>query len=96
MFPWPWYSQHEEAILATDENDSEEDQQICAGRWDAYWGYDIVHNKGLLEAVLARLHVKQSSWQGLKKAPEVTRLPQFSPSLHLPPTIPFLAIISSA
>lgn len=66
--------QHNEKVDVTDENDSEEQQQASAGRWDAYWGYDLIQEKGLLDAVLTRLHVKESSWPGLKQIPEVCRI----------------------
>ena len=55
----------------TAEEDPEEQQQVAAGRWDSFWGYDLVHAKGLLDKTYAKLQIKQHSWSGLKELPEV-------------------------
>ena len=69
---WDSCRQHEDKILVTAEEDSEEQQQIAAGRWDSFWGYDMVHAEGLLDKTYARLQIKQRSWSGLKEIPKVS------------------------
>ena len=69
---WKSCREHEDQVLATAEEDSEELQQVAAGRWDSFWGYDIVHGQGLLDKTYARLQIKQPSWPGLKELPNVS------------------------
>lgn len=58
-------------MLVTTEDDTDEQHQEAAGRWDAFWGYDLVQSKGLLEKVFTKLQIKESSWPSLKEIPEV-------------------------
>ncbi len=63
--------QHEERVIVTAEDDAEDVQQLAAGRWDGFWGYDLIHNKGLLDSIYARLQIKHHAWPGLKELPHV-------------------------
>ena len=55
----------------TREDDPDEQQQLAAGRWDAFWGFDLAHSHGMLERIYSKLQIRDSSWPGLKNLPEV-------------------------
>lgn len=72
--------QHGQQIIVTAEDDPDEQQQEAAGRWDAFWGYDLVRSHGMLEKIFSKLQIKESSWASLKEIPEVCNS---SPYLYL-------------